>query len=178
MDNKTNVAFRLSILLIMVVLGVNSDDCSSYYDSNGDYVYSFSCPQSNDGYSEIYCCGTSSYKYCCDYSTWLSFDYESDWAGDFDDAVGLGISIILGIVFGIIGLIVLIILCIVACVCCCAQAGQSSSKTTVVHAPNQVSPASPVVVSQSSAQAQQAVPQAYSNPPPNYAGQIPPPAVY
>ncbi|XP_077998919.1 uncharacterized protein LOC144451874 [Glandiceps talaboti] len=119
--------------------------CSGYWDSDNDYQYGFWCPSFFDSSDEIYCCGSSTYKYCC--------------STDPDTYIGLGVAAIVGIVFGVLIPIGLIIACIVACVCCFGN-GSSGGRTTTVVGGTQVAAYPQVVTVSSMAQAP---------PPPYYA---------
>ncbi|XP_078000743.1 uncharacterized protein LOC144453347 [Glandiceps talaboti] len=144
MASNMNLLVRMCCTWVLILTAVNGDYCNGYYDSYGSYNYGFSCPTWADWNDEYYCCGTSTWKYCCDYSTWLYSGYDSDddfnWGSDYDGyetAVGVGVSVIIGSVFGVIGLIVLLVVSIVICVCCCAKSsgGTRTTTTHVVQAP-------------------------------------------
>ncbi|XP_019617208.1 PREDICTED: protein shisa-4-like [Branchiostoma belcheri] len=59
------------LYLLVFVLAVNltpgeAERCSGYTEYGGHYRPGFNCPGRYDDRDEIYCCGTSKNKYCCD----------------------------------------------------------------------------------------------------------------
>ncbi|XP_072021400.1 uncharacterized protein [Amphiura filiformis] len=147
-----------NILLIGILLvccsQTSAEYCPSYTDVFGNYVSGFNCPNIFDDQDEIYCCGFSWDKYCCDNSgngwgvdadTGFNNEEFDDLTDIWNDAVdGGGTAIALAwwiIVVIVIGILVVIVIPIIIIIICVVRSKASSGgRTTVVSAHNTSDP--------------------------------------
>ncbi|XP_070579027.1 protein shisa-3-like [Ptychodera flava] len=188
---KMMVLISLS-LVVLSIGGCQAERCTGYYGPGGTFWNGFDCPGFWDSWYERYCCGSCTYKFCCDHEN--SFDQddceysdygsESSYYYDDESETNHGWLIILYIVSGLV--VFILSLLVMACVCCHYISAKSRSATTVIqtrqadpHVP-MPSPRTSMLVQTSSQQTNQQayVPQHMSMEPPGYHGAVPPPPAY
>lgn len=90
------------------VLG--SEVCSGYVDSYGKWNAGFFCPSEEVSQSAVYCCGTSTYKYCCT-SRDEPFAFLSEYIAS--------LTLMLGVACGAaLVIVIIVVLSCFFCSCC------------------------------------------------------------
>ncbi|XP_067851720.1 protein shisa-like-2B [Heptranchias perlo] len=74
--------------------------CGGYSNVKEEVVESFRCPRAEDGSDEVYCCGFSDLKYCCNEAdNYFPYPHEYMWSLSIGAMVGLGIAALVLLAF-------------------------------------------------------------------------------
>ncbi|XP_051890932.1 protein shisa-like-2B [Pristis pectinata] len=74
--------------------------CSGYSNVREELVARFKCPRKTDGVDEVYCCGFSDLKYCCNEAgNYFPYPHGYMWSLSIGAMVGLGVAALLLLIF-------------------------------------------------------------------------------
>ncbi|KAF0305542.1 Protein shisa-4 [Amphibalanus amphitrite] len=105
--------------------------CSGYVDSFGKWNNGFPCPRIDD--EEVFCCGTTTYRYCC--SGRVGSDYDGDSDRATADFLSENLPLVLGVAAGaLITLVLVIIISCFYCSCCAGYKKRSEAKRDRMYA--------------------------------------------
>eukprot|EP00057_Strongylocentrotus_purpuratus_P020342 XP_011674816.1 PREDICTED: protein shisa-4-like [Strongylocentrotus purpuratus] len=121
-----------TLLLISFFLNfthsIAAEFCEAYVDESGTYHTSSHCPGPDavrEALNNVYCCGTSTNKYCCSEPTGYFLEHF-----DIGAFVGGSIAIVIAVIIGII-------ICCCCCSCCCWKRKETRRRSMRANGPGQ-----------------------------------------